>query len=323
MVYYRRCSGCQAVARWSLWRKAKLLASDLTNSTCSFQHFSLYSRRSSDSRSLRCYVQTRVPPSSRVPSMRLPIMLTAWLLVSLRAYSQAGTDFAQPTPAESLIRPAGLSRDLGVPEPPSPLAPIDPNSPERGIEFFPRGDLTYLPRAKEHGFGIFDVEALGEIRIPLDGLPPLKVSPGFAARMWDGPSGCMRPDVAGTVYDFYVDLAWRPRPFEWLFLDLKFTPGIYTDMNNFADSFRPRGHTLAIIHSRAISIRRGSRIHESRADHDRSSGRLAAPSEDTEFRIVFPAPKISQPWVLRRLQVSCLCLGSSAAGLGCSKGRQA
>lgn len=237
------------------------------------------------------------------------ITLVAWTCFAATVAGQPAAQLIPPAGAGNPFRPTGLSRDLGAPEPlPDPLftappglfadpapAPDRTAAPAPGIEFFPRGDLTYLPRTGERGFGVFDVEALGEIRIPFDAaLPSLKVSPGFATRSWNGPAA--GPDLPGTVYDFYADFGWRPRPFEWLFIDLKATPGFYTDLDNTSHgAFRPRGQALAIV---ALSEKFqfvGGVVYTNRVRTTMvpAGGFRYAPSEDTEFRIVFPAPKIS------------------------------
>jgi hypothetical protein len=101
--------------------------------------------------------------------------------------------------------------------------------------------------------------------------------------------------LPGAVYDFYTDFGWRPRPFEWLFIDLKLTPGIYTDLKSHEDAFRPRGQAIAIIAlSEQFQFVAGAvYTNRVRTTLVPAGGFRYAPSEDTEFRIVFPAPKIS------------------------------
>ncbi len=80
--------------------------------------------------------------------------------------------------------------------------------------------------------------------IPLcEGIAPLKIVPGAALRLWDGPA-----PLPPRVYDFYTDIGWQPRPLEWLFIDLNLTPGFYSDLDNTGQgAFRPRGQGLAIV----------------------------------------------------------------------------
>jgi hypothetical protein len=210
-----------------------------------------------------------------------------------------------PNPIDSFLRLAGSTRQLGVPEPLEPAPSVlDPDTEPRPflkrIEFHPHAELTNLLKLNERGFGITDLEGQLAITIPLgEGIAPLKIVPGAAMRWWNGPTaavGVGQPDLPSRVYDFYADIGWRPRPAKWLFIDFKVTPGFYSDLENTSHgAFRPRGQGLAIIAlSEQFQIVAGvvyaNRV---RTKVVPAGGIRWAPNDDTEFRLVFPAPRIS------------------------------
>jgi hypothetical protein len=191
--------------------------------------------------------------------------------------------FPQPSP-----RSIPLAESIAAPTPPA-----EP-------EWLPRFDLTYLTKNGDRGVGMTDAEGQVEIRLPLfDGLAPVKIVPGAAARFWDGPPASANPPAPGLpdqLYDLSVDFSWRLRPAEWLFVDLKVTPGLYTDFKNLGpEAFRPRGHGLAIVAlSEQLQFVAGIvYTNRLRTLIVPAGGVRYAPSEDTEFRLVFPAPRIS------------------------------
>jgi hypothetical protein len=227
---------------------------------------------------------------------RLAVLAT--LILTAAADAQAAR-LASPTAAESLLQgsPAeGKFAELA--SPPIPTISAAPG-PASEAELLPRFDFTYLPR--QGGLGVTDLEAGAEIRLPFDAdLPPLKIIPGFAAHLWDGPARTnlyqVQADLPGATYDLYADLQWRPRPAEWLFVDLRLTPGIYTDGDNWSQAFRLRGHALAMVaFSEQFQII-GGVVYANRVRRVvvPAGGIRWAPDEDTEFRLVFPAPRISR-----------------------------
>jgi len=116
---------------------------------------------------------------------------------------------------------------------------------------------TYIPKLGSNGFGIHDTDFAAQVTLPWTPLDkPLLLKGGFGVHAWDGPahdSVGRDPCLPGAVYDFYLDFGWKPRPAEWLFLDLGITPGLYSDLHAFTnEAFRLRGRALAII---ATSVR--------------------------------------------------------------------
>jgi hypothetical protein len=167
-------------------------------------------------------------------------------------------------------------------------------------EFHPHVELTNLLKLGRRGFGVTDLEIQLESSIPFhDGIAPLTIVPGAAARWWDGPSvpnGLPSPDLPAQVYDFYADIGWSPQLAEWLFVDLKVTPGFYSDLRNTGHgAFRPRGQALAIVaFSEQFQVVAGALfVNRVFAKVVPAGGIRYAPSEDTEFLLVFPVPRVS------------------------------
>jgi hypothetical protein len=160
--------------------------------------------------------------------------------------------------------------------------------------------LTNLLTLGNRGFGVTDLELQLESTIPFhEGIAPLTIVPGAAERWWNGPSvptGLPHMDLPAQVYDFYVDIGWSPRLAEWLFVDLKVTPGFYSDLKNTNHgAIRSRGQALAIVAlSEQFQFVCGVLyVNRVIARVVPAGGIRYAPSEATEFLLVFPAPRIS------------------------------
>jgi hypothetical protein len=236
--------------------------------------------------------------------MRTATFLAA---LSLTVFGTSATILAQGQSAQPLY-PVNSTREqlgefLASPQPGTPAAPVPtdtapPAAP--GFELLSKFDYTFLPGGGKDGFGTQDVEASARFTIPLGDYAPLRITPGGAVRFWEGPvSGpfFFGPDLPAQVYDLYLDIAWRPRPAEWLFLDLAFTPGLYTDFRNVDSSaFRPRGRALAIVAlSEQFQFVLGALYtNRLRTTVLPAGGVIWSPSEDTKFTLVFPAPKVSR-----------------------------
>lgn len=214
---------------------------------------------------------------------------------------------AQDRPLAELGAPIGSAPPAmhaeGWPAAADPIAgqrsiPIAPR--EGTIELLPRFELTDLIKFGNRGFGVTDIDGKVKIRVPLDdSLPPLEISPGTAIRLWYGPDAIFPEARANSplkLYDVSADIGWRPRPAEWLFIDLQITPGLYTDFKNVSiHAFRPRGHAVGIFAlSEEFQILAGlAYINRINTKIIPVGGFRYAPSEDTEFLIVLPVPRIS------------------------------
>ena len=76
---------------------------------------------------------------------RLLVTAATALALAVTVVAQPPAKLADPTPAESLFKPVGLSRELGVQDPP-PAAAAAPDlvvhSPAGGFDVLPKFDLT-------------------------------------------------------------------------------------------------------------------------------------------------------------------------------------
>ena len=232
--------------------------------------------------------------------------LSALLLACLPAVASAQTSRSpEPTyPVDAILPPRGTTHQPGAYLPAEAIPPsCDPGADSpffQGIEFHPRAEATQLLHFGDRGLGVTEVEAKLGIDIPfLSEEAPFKIAPGAAGRWFDGPSSPFasnRPDLPSQMSDFYVDFSWRPRPAKWLFIDMKVTPGFYSDLRNTSsDAFRLRGHGAAIVAlSEKFQIVLGA-AYVNRYNYKvvPIGGIRWLPNEDTEFRLVVPAPRIS------------------------------
>jgi hypothetical protein len=164
-----------------------------------------------------------------------------------------------------------------------------------------RFDAAWLPDLGKHGLGVTEMELSTTLLVPCFGdAAPLRLTPGFATRLWDGPdssTGAGRPDMPPETYDLYLDFGWRPRLARWLFADMGITPGLYTDFREVnGDSFRLRGRGLAIVaFSEQLQLMAGALyVNRNKTKLLPAGGLLWTPDERTRFELVFPQPKISR-----------------------------
>ena len=90
----------------------------------------------------------------------------------------------------------------------------------------------WLPKNGVDGFGITDVPfATSFAPVWFDDMPALLVTPGFGFHFWQAPDVLELPS---TVYDAYVDIAWRtPVNDRWGF-GFGITPGVYGDYRQWS-----------------------------------------------------------------------------------------
>ncbi len=86
---------------------------------------------------------------------------------------------------------------------------------------------TWLPKNGVDGFGTTDVPiATSFAPVWFDELPALLITPGFGFHFWQAPAVLELPS---TVFDAYVDIAWRTPVTERLGFGFGLTPGVYGD----------------------------------------------------------------------------------------------
>jgi Domain of unknown function (DUF6268) len=201
---------------------------------------------------------------------------------------------AAPPQAPPLLQPAEATP--AAPEPPPFL-----QKAKFDWTYLPglgRGWIVPGPSADRH-LEIHEFEMCATFAVPFaENLAPLLVTPGFAARLFDGPNSDNpgHPDLPPQVYDINLEFGWRPRLARWLFADLAVQPGLYTDFREVnADSFRLRGRGVAIV---ALSERFqlvAGLLYTNRNNTKvlPACGFLWGPSDDWRIDLAFPAPKIA------------------------------
>jgi hypothetical protein len=192
------------------------------------------------------------------------------------------------------VPPPVLGPRLDPDGPAEPPRPPDPPSP--ALTDF-KLSQTYLPRIGRDGFGNHDTEVSAQYALP-GWRPlgkPLLLRGGFGVHAWDGP-GC-GPALPGAVYDLYLDIGWKPRPAEWLFLDLGVTPGLYTDFRAFpSDAFRLRGRGLAVValSERFQFVAGVLYVNRNETKLIPAGGFIWSPDDATKLQVVFPQPKLAR-----------------------------
>jgi len=86
---------------------------------------------------------------------------------------------------------------------------------------------AWLPKNGGDGFGTTDIPiATSFAPVWFDDLPALLITPGFGFHFWQAPDALELPS---TVFDAYVDIAWRTPVTERFGFGFGLTPGVYGD----------------------------------------------------------------------------------------------
>jgi hypothetical protein len=178
------------------------------------------------------------------------------------------------------------------PGPPPADAPPDPR-----VWKDARLDYTWLAPGGGAGLQINDLEAATTFAVPLPwDCAPLTFKPGLGAHLWDGSAG-PGPGLPTELYDAYIDIGWRPRLTRWLFVDLVFTPGLYSDFKDFnSHTFQPRGRALAIVALSPQFQLVGGAMYVNRIMTKvlPAGGFIWNPNEETSLFCVFPQPRLAR-----------------------------
>jgi hypothetical protein len=120
------------------------------------------------------------------------------------------------------------------------------------------------------------------------------ITPGFATYFLEGPPS--PADLPPRLYDAYLDTAWQPRLTEWLSGDLGLRVGVFSDFERVTnESVRLMGRGLGVLQfTPSVSIALGV-WYPNRIDIKLlpAGGIIWTPSPDTNFRILFPNPKLA------------------------------
>jgi hypothetical protein len=154
---------------------------------------------------------------------------------------------------------------------------------------------TYLPRfGGEDGFGIYGVELTSVWGIPCPTTnAPLVITPGFGTQWLDGPAGL---NVPPQLHEVYTEFRWLPKLGDRFRVDIAVQPSYNSDWEGSSDrAVRIMGHGSAIFDwTPHFQIVLGC-AYLDRPDIELLpiAGFIWTPDRDVEYRLVFPAPKIS------------------------------
>jgi hypothetical protein len=153
---------------------------------------------------------------------------------------------------------------------------------------------TYLPRLGSNGFGTYDVELTSAWGLPFPNKDaPLVITPGFATHWLDGPDNL---DIPAQLHDVYTEFRWLPKIGERFRADVAVQPGFYSDWDgSSARSLRLTGHVSGIYDwTPTFQLVLGA-AYLDRPDVEvlPIAGFIWKPDLDSEYRLVFPSPKIS------------------------------
>ncbi|MEE2706059.1 MAG: hypothetical protein VX988_03355 [Planctomycetota bacterium] len=164
-----------------------------------------------------------------------------------------------------------------------------------------RFKYTYIDGGSANGLQFNSLEFSGTFLIPFlfNQNAPLLVTPGFATHLTEGPSTATGADLPGSLYDAFVDVAWRPQVTRSVSADLGVRVGIYSDFNNVREeSIRFMG--------RGVAVWRTTDTHEWRAGVaylDRLGIKLLpvggviwtpqGPQGSVRWELLFPNPKLA------------------------------
>lgn len=131
---------------------------------------------------------------------------------------------------------------------------------------------------------------------------PLLITPGFAARLLNGPRGV---DLPETLYDVYVQFRWLGKCSDYWGYDVVFTPGVYTDFQTDSDdAWRYTGRAVA-----TYDWAPWMQLVFGVGYFDREDvkalpigGVIYTPCDDVRWEMIFPRPRYA-----RRYYRSCDC----------------
>jgi hypothetical protein len=193
--------------------------------------------------------------------------------------------------------------DVAFPQPavsPSGMKPWFPPGGRNGVFQKVKFTGAYLPRFSDDSLGMSDLELDVVFGLPfLTVETPLLVTPFYAVHFMDGPDS---PDVPPRLHDAAVTFQnIRPLSDRWLVM-LDLTLGQYADDASFdsSEAFRITGGGAGVYRSSdqlkwVLGATYVDRINTTVLP---IAGVIYTPNDDAEYRLVFPAPRLSWrlPW---------------------------
>ncbi len=153
---------------------------------------------------------------------------------------------------------------------------------------------TYLPRMGSNGFGLDDAELTSVWGVPFPNQDaPLVITPGIATHWLDGPSSL---DIPAQLHDVYTEFRWLPKIGDRFRADVAVQPGYFSDWDGSSTrALRFTGHVSGIFDwTPTFQLVLGA-AYLDRPDIQvlPIAGFIWKPDPDSEYRLVFPAPKIA------------------------------
>jgi hypothetical protein len=214
---------------------------------------------------------------------------------------------AEPTSAEptNVRQGESIREDVGVPPALRAMRPHEesdlPTPKEKpagrnGLFQLATLRTTWLaPGNGSDGLGVYDAEAWVVFGLPCPTpKSPLLISPGFGVHGFDGPT---QPDVPAEVYDSYVEFRWLPQLTERFSLDLKATPGWYSDFHqNSGKAMKTTGYIAGIyaVSERLKLVCGLSYLDRSDVNFLPIGGVIWTPDDDTKLDLLVPKPCLAR-----------------------------
>lgn len=187
------------------------------------------------------------------------------------------------------------------------------------------GDFTYITGGNnQNSLGLFRINFLGDIAFPICATQkaPLLIQPRFAANFWNGPRSDYY-DMPASTLETAVGVGWRPRlqPDGWataLDFELAFSIGLYSDFKKLvSDSFRfPSYANVSMEITRNVHVKIGFwYLDRVRYKIWPVAGIIWTPTENWEFELMFPNPKVTyHPSSVSFKQMSLYARGEYGGG---------
>jgi len=167
--------------------------------------------------------------------------------------------------------------------------------PEQRFWYARSLSTTWIPKNAADGFGMTDVPlATSFAPVWFDDLPALLVTPGFGFHFWQPPDALELPS---TVFDAYVDVAWRtPINDRWGF-GVGLTPGVYGDYQSYnPKAFQLTGWGLVDLRMNdALTLVAGAAVVRQLDMRVLPGGGLIwTPNEDNRVELLVPRSRIAR-----------------------------
>ena len=230
------------------------------------------------------------------------VLLVATLCVATRAAAQqvfrlpAVVPLNRADPVRLASYPASAAELVQAPgQLDIPTEPERPSGARSGMFQKLLVTGTWLAPGGGDNIGMSELELRSILALPIPSRDyPLIITPGFGVHYIDGP---VSSDLPPRVYDAYTQLRWMRRLGSCWGIDLAVTPGVFSDFRQSADEgFRVTGYGAA------QWTRSGTQkfvlgvayIDRQTSDFLPICGMIWTPSDDVQFDLVFPHPRIGR-----------------------------